>query len=93
MDVEHRGQRGDVEHIADAVFRILRSALSVGHGANLPRQIGALNTQNINMLQNTYMQKLKPGKKNIGRNKSRSDKKRTQGWKEGGHEGKEEERR
>lgn len=45
MDAGHRCQSGDMEHITDAVLRILRCALCVGHGTNLPRQVTALKTK------------------------------------------------
>lgn len=45
MNVEHGGQRGDVEDVADAVLRELRGALGVGHSADLPRQVGPLKTE------------------------------------------------
>ena len=40
--VRHGGQGGDVEDVAHAVLRVLGGALGVRHGADLPRQAGAL---------------------------------------------------
>lgn len=38
----HRGHRGDVEHVPDAVLRHLGGALHVGHRPDLARYRGAL---------------------------------------------------
>lgn len=51
VDAGHGRQRGDVENVPHTVLGILRGALCVGGGSDLPRQIGALkmhrNTQNV----------------------------------------------
>lgn len=55
MNVEHGGQRGDVEDVADAVLRELRGALGVGHSADLPRQIGPLKAEHESVTKTTKL--------------------------------------
>lgn len=43
-NVGHGRQGGDVKNVPHGVFRVLGSALSIGHGADLPRQMSALQT-------------------------------------------------
>lgn len=43
-NARQRRQGGDVKYIPHGVFRIPGSALGIGHGADLPRQMSALQT-------------------------------------------------